>query len=550
MLVALAQLNPTVGDVDGNLSLVLDAVEASRAQGADLVVCPEQMLIGYPARDLLYREGVVEASEHAVAQVAAAAGNMTVIVGHPRMAPGGLRGVRNAASICRDGDVLAVYDKRLLPGYDVFDEDRYFDPGDHVVTVETTGGRIGVMICEDMYQADDVHASPDYGHDPLADLKAEGCDLVVSLNASPFIVGKHARHLQRVREVVSVLGVPLIVVNQVGSNDDLVFDGRSMVVGSNGDLVAELPAWRTCLEVVDLDRGALQPVPVPADPPEDMFHALVTGVHDYCRKTGHDTVVLGLSGGIDSALTAVIAERALGAEQVHGMLMPSRYSSPGSITDARELVRRIGLIRCEEIEIQSTHEAVRAALQPTLGDGLDGVTDENIQARLRGLYLMAHANATGSLVLATGNKSELAAGYSTLYGDMCGALQVLGDVRKQQVYEIARGINEHANVLGYDGPPIPEESINKPPSAELRPGQFDEDSLGSYDRLDQFLEGWIDGELSVETIASGMGLRVEEVQDLARMVDGAEYKRAQAGAILKVSPRAFGPGRAMPIVKR
>lgn len=548
MRIALAQLNPIVGDVPGNTALVLDAIEQARRDGASLLVTSELVVLGYPPRDLLLREGIVAACKQAVSEIAEAAGELTVIVGHPRHAPEGVRGCRNSVSVCRNGEVLAVYDKQLLPGYDVFDEDRYFDRGNTPCIVEVEGTRIGLAICEDIWCAKDVASHCAYETAPVAELMQRGCDVIAAVNASPFVTGKFDRHLVQLREIAQKHNVPIISVNQIGANDDLVFDGRSVVVNATGNVHTVLPAFASAVETIDLTHNPQAPSSKPVL--EEIFHALVLGVRDYCRKTGHSRVHVGLSGGIDSALTASIAAAALGAENVIGVLMPSRHSSKGSIDDARALIDNLGLSNPVTLTIKDAHTTILNTLQHAAGDVSGGLADQNIQARLRGVLLMALSNASGSLVLATSNKSEIAVGYSTLYGDMCGAISVLGDVLKTRVYELSRWINEHWEQIDFSCPPIPEASITKPPSAELAPSQVDEDSLPPYDVLDQIIERLVEREQSPEQIIEETGLDAELVEQTVKMIDRSEYKRNQAAVILKVSPRAFGRGRVMPIVMK
>ena len=554
MRIALAQLNPIVGDVTGNTRLVLESIERAWEAKADLLVCPEMVLLGYPPRDLLFREGVIEACEAAVAEVARHAGDLAVIVGHPRRGTGE-RPFRNSASVCRAGEVVAVCDKRLLPGYDVFDDDRYFEPGDRPTTVEIDGTRIGLLICEDLWQAGDVQAERRYAFSPVEELARLGCDLLVGLNATPFVSGKWQRHLAQIREAVRAHRLPIVVVNQVGGNDDLVFDGRSVVVGADGALRAVLPGWEPAVETIDLSEAppteALARLERSlAEPLRELFSALVLGVKDYCHKVGKTRVVLGLSGGVDSALAASIATTALGASNVSGLIMPSRYSSPESREDALALVGNLGLGRCAETSIEPAHRVVAEALASAVAQGTGGVTDENLQARLRGLLLMAFSNATGDLVLGTSNKSELATGYCTIYGDMCGALSVLGDVVKTRVYKLAEWINRHHADYGFAGPPIPRRSITKPPSAELRPNQTDQDTLPPYEVLDEIVERFIELEQSPGRIVEETGFDDALVGRTLRMIDSAQYKRDQAAVVLKVTGRTFGRGRPMPIAMR
>lgn len=576
MRIALAQLNPTVGDIAGNAALVLEAIEQARHDGAQVLITSEMMLLGYPPRDLLQRQGVVEACEQAVRMIARHAGEMYVVVGHPRCVTGGTRPWRNSASVCHRGRVIAVCDKQLLPGYDVFDEDRYFEPGERSLAVDMDGRRVGVVICEDLWRAGDVSAVRRYAARPIDDLAQQPCELILSLNASPFVVGKWQRHLEQLSEVARENNVPVIAVNQTGANDDLVFDGRSVVIDREGNAVEILAAFKPQIKTIDLDldRGAMQQssdnttrlqqtIAAWADPMRETCCALVAGVRDYCRKTGHQRVLLGLSGGIDSALTAAIAAAALGSSNVHGVLMPSRYSSAGSITDAESLARRLRLGSTCTIPIEEAHrtmeqllfdvESPHAKCQASDGDAQRlvpqasvSLVNENIQARLRGVILMALSNARNALVLATSNKSEVAVGYSTLYGDMCGAIMPLGDLLKTRVYELSRWINANFVELGFEEPPIPESSITKPPSAELRPNQTDQDTLPPYELLDQVVQRYIEQEQSVQTIVDETDLDPALVQRIAQMIDRAQYKRDQAPVILKITGRAFGPGRPMP----
>ena len=550
MRIALAQLNPTVGDVAGNGRLVCEAVDEARRQQADLLITPEMVLMGYPPRDLIFRQGAVEAAEAAVEMIAAHAGEMTVIVGHPRRCRDNVRTVRNSASICRAGEVLAVYDKRLLPGYDIFDEDRYFDPGGEPCMVEVAGRKVGVLICEDFWRAGDVVTERDYPIDPAAELTAMGCDVIAVLSASPFIAGKFQVHLDLLRQAAARHGLPIAGVNQVGGNDDLIFDGRSLLMRPDGSILSSLPGWVPAVEVIDLEAEAAGGAWPEIVPERGLFDALVLGVRDYCRKTGHEEVLIGLSGGIDSALTAVIAAAALGPANVRGVMMPSRHSSPGSVADSRALAENLRLGACEQVNIDAAYQGMRHMLSPLLAERLEGLPDENIQARLRGVILMAFSNATGALVLATGNKSELSVGYATLYGDMCGALAVLGDVVKTKVYELSRWVNDNHAACGFARPPIPERTLTKPPSAELRPDQTDQDSLPPYDILDQIIDRYVDREESVEHIIEVTGFDRQTVEHFARLIDRSQYKREQAALVLKVTQRAFGRGRPMPVVMR
>jgi NAD+ synthase/NAD+ synthase (glutamine-hydrolysing) len=489
----------------------------------------------------------------AVAEIGAHAARrdpeLAVVVGHPRPVPGGVRPLRNSATVWRGGRVLAVCDKRLLPGYDVFDEDRYFDPGTEPCVVELGGRRCGVAICEDLWMARDVAFARRYPVEPVRDLAAAGCGCILALNASPFVTGKWTRHLSQLSTVARDLGVPIVAVNQVGANDDLIFDGRSVVVDGAGRLVGRLPGWEAATRTVALAADA-PAADSEADPSEEVVRALILGVRDYCRKSGQGNVLLGLSGGIDSALTAVIAASALGPGAVSGVFMPSRYSSAASREDARTLARRLGLGWFAEMPIEAMHRRMQSDLLEQLPAAAGGVVDENVQARLRAVVLMALSNGGHGLLLCTSNKSEMATGYTTLYGDLCGAVAVLGDVLKTQVYELARWINRHPAALGLPGPPIASRILTRPPSAELRPDQTDQDTLPPYDVLDEIVRRFVDQDQEPQGIIEATGLEAELVWRVTRMIDAAQFKRDQAPVVLKTSPRAFGRGRPMPIVMK
>jgi NAD+ synthetase len=458
--------------------------------------------------------------------------------------------------VCAGGRVVAVCDKRLLPGYDVFDEDRYFEPGRAPCVVVVGNRRLGVLICEDFWQAQDVAEDRTYPVDPTREVTERGCDCLVILNASHFVRGKWQRHIQQQRAAAARYGLPIVAVHQVGGNDDLIYDGRSVAVDGGGSPVAVLPGWTAAVETIELvDPGAVAAPGLPADvglkvdPLSEVFQALVLGIRDYCGKTGHQRVVLGLSGGIDSAVVACLAVAALGPANVSGVMMPSRYSSAGSVEDATELAANLGMAPCDNVSIESLHTLLHEVLAGPLGDA-GGVTDENIQARIRGVLLMAMSNTMGSLVLVPSNKSELATGYATIYGDMCGALLVLGDVLKTRVYALAEWINACHADCGFASAPIPERSLTKAPSAELRPHQTDQDTLPPYEVLDQIVEGYIERELSVRQIVEETDIDPAVVHAMARMIDLAQHKRDQAAPVLKVTPRTFGRGRPMPIAMR
>ncbi len=548
----LAQLDPTIGDLDHNAEQILAAIERASHDGADLVVTPELALLGYPPRDLLLREGVVERSWIAMERIARLCTRTTALVGLPVRAEGSSRPLRNGVAVCRHGRIEAVYAKRLLPTYDVFDEDRYFSPGDRPLVVEVAGERVGVLVCEDCWQSDDVGGLRHYASDPVADSLAAGATTLAVLSASPYTRGKDRRHAARLASIAR-RGVALVAVNQVGGNDDLVFDGRSRAFAADGTPLAELAAFENEVRTVDL-RGTLrQPATHAMGEEEEVVRALVAGIRDYLRKTGHREALLGISGGIDSALVATLASIAIGAERVTGVLLPSRHSSQHSIDDALDLAGRLGLKAAPSVPIERAHAALQATLGealPPLGGRCDGLVDENLQSRIRGVLLMALSNATGAIVLSTGNKSEMAAGYATLYGDMNGGLAPLGDVPKLLVYAASRHLNAHFDRYGFASPPIPERSIEKAPSAELKPDQTDQDTLPPYAVLDAIVEGWIDRQESAEAIATRTGIDLELVRRWAATIDRMQYKRDQAAVVLKVSPRTFGRGRPMPIASR
>lgn len=547
MKIGLLQLDAVVGDLASNGQRLLEAAQDASSRGARLLLGSELGLIGYPPRDLLLREGVVEACGERLASLAEEfPADTTVLVGLPRRGADG--SIRNSVALCRNGRVERFFDKRLLPTYDVFDELRHFTSGDEPLTFECGDTTVGVLVCEDLWRAEDVAFERDYEEDPVEQLADIGCDMLLVASASPFVVGKRSRHLERLASVARRLDATVVSVNQVGGNDDVIFAGGSVVVGPDGALLHDGVLWEEVVDVVELD-GATSVEPRVITRDSELFHALRLGLADYCRKTGHRTVALGLSGGIDSALAATIAAAALGPEQVVGYLMPSRYSSEGSLDDARALVKNLGLGAAHEVKISELHDGLHDALRPSIG-APDGIADENLQSRLRGLLLMAHSNQTGSMVLATGNKSELAVGYCTLYGDMCGGVAVLGDLLKTDVFALSRWINDHFEALGFATAPIPVATIEKPPSAELRPDQLDEDSLPPYEDLDRIIALRIEEECSQATIVRRTGLDPELVARFVAMFDRQEFKRHQAAVVLKVSQRAFGRGRPMPIAGR
>ena len=547
MRIALAQINTTVGDVSRNADLILATYRQAVAAGAEVVVFPELALAGYPPRDLLLRPAFIRANEAALESLAAQTGDVGLVVGfvgENLQRPG--RPVTNAAAVLQKGRILAIRTKTLLPTYDVFDEDRYFEPAIHNRPIEINGRKIGITICEDLWNDEDFWPDRRYRPNPACELVAEGAEMILNLSASPWNLGKDRTRYQMLSSLAAKTGVPIFYCNLVGGNDELIFDGHSMAFGGPGELLAEGREFEADLVIVESSTTTpLQPRTCPAE--ESVFKALVLGTRDYLHKCGFRTAVLGLSGGIDSALVACIAQAALGADAVRGISLPSEFSSQGSLDDARVLAENLG-IAYDVIAIQPPFLAVKEQLRPIFAGSPEDTTEENIQARLRGVILMALSNKFGSLVLTTGNKSELAVGYCTLYGDMCGGLAVISDVPKTLVYRLSKWINEDAQRrLGH--PLIPESSITKAPSAELRPGQTDQDSLPAYEVLDAILEAYVvDQKTPAEIIAAGHS--ESDVRRVVRLIDFSEYKRRQAAPGLKITTKAFGVGRRIPIAHR
>ena len=537
MRIGIAQLNPTVGDLTGNLALALDAYEQLVGQGVDLVVYPELMLCGYPPRDLLLTENFGKDCRNALEEFARTTGPSPALIGFPEQndGPSG-EPFFNAAAWCVAGSVGQTFRKRLLPTYDVFDEDRYFSPGDASPLIELKGKRIAVTICEDVWNS----GGDLYSSDPLDAIASEKPDLLVNLSASPWHSGKESKRIDLLGEVARKAGCPVAYVNAVGGNDELIFDGFSLTLDAGGSVLAQSPSFREAIEVHDLAEEATWDTgSVTAE--ENLRQALVLGLRDYAHKSGFKKGLIGLSGGIDSAVTAALAAEALGPENLIGISLPSSISSDHSKDDARELAQNLG-IRFETLHIQKIVDAATDELQPLFEDRPADVTEENLQARARALLLMAVSNKLGALLLTTGNKSELAVGYCTLYGDMCGGLAVISDVPKNQVFALARHLNK-------DGVLVPENTIDKPPSAELRPDQKDSDSLPEYYLLDAILHGYVEEGQSISTLIAS-GFDEETVRRIVRLVDLNEYKRKQAAPGLKTTPIAFGVGRRMPIVQK
>jgi NAD+ synthase (glutamine-hydrolysing) len=545
MRIALVQSNPTVGDVEGNLARVLRQVEDARARGAELVVFQELVLSGYPPQDLLERQDFLSQCEAALERLRESSTRwpgIGILVGVPlpsRVTTG--KRAANAAVLVEGGRIVHRHDKLLLPTYDVFDEARHFEPGESAVPVDFGGERLGISVCEDAWNDPVLCQPPLYRVDPIAMLAGAGATLMVNISASPFAVGKEAFRAELVRSHAQRHRVPFVMVNQVGGNDELVFDGCSLFVDALGSVRAALPAFEEATQLVDTAaRGdAIDHHPLPEL--ESIHRALVLGIRDYFTKCGFTRAVVGLSGGVDSALTLCLAVDALGASNVLAVAMPSPFSSARSLDDARALAKNLG-VRIDVVPIQPAMEAYDGVLAALFAGRPRDVTEENIQARIRGNILMAVSNKFGHMVLSTGNKSELAVGYCTLYGDMSGGLAVISDVPKTTVYALARRINQ-------SHPIIPEYTLTRAPSAELRPDQKDTDTLPPYDILDSILDAYIEDRLSVDAIVA-RGFERKTVEWVVAAVHKNEYKRKQAAPGIKVTSKAFGVGRRFPVAAR
>jgi len=544
MRIGLAQINTIVGDLTGNSRLIEEAYKTLVAQGAELVVFPELVVSGYPPRDLLFKKRFVSDVEQATRVLAAKIGVIPAVIGYTESnTTGHGRPAFNSAAFCQQGKILVTARKCLLPTYDVFDEDRYFEPAAAPTVVEFGGRRIGITICEDIWTHAMISTRRLYnGIEPVRQLATQRCDVMVNLSASPWNHGKGGVRHALVSDTARQIGCPVAYVNAIGGNDELLFDGRSLVADAQGRVLGGLAAFREELRVIDTGASAAQLAPTfGQEELADIHDALVLGLRDYVHKTGFKKALLGLSGGIDSALTAVIAAEALGAKNVIGISLPSVISSQHSRDDAAAVAKSLG-IEFHTLSIADVVAAGEKTLAPLFAGRPRDIAEENIQARARGLLLMAISNKFGALLLTTGNKSELAVGYCTLYGDMCGGLAVISDVFKTQVYALSRWINRHKEI-------IPLSSIEKPPSAELRPDQTDQDTLPPYDVLDGILKGYVEEGLSrADLVAQGFDQAV--VNDIVRKVDLNEYKRKQSAPGLKITPLAFGVGRRIPIVQK
>jgi NAD+ synthase/NAD+ synthase (glutamine-hydrolysing) len=562
MKIAIAQLNPIVGDLKGNAAQIQVAAEQAARNGARLLLTPELSLCGYPPRDLLLNPGFVQAMEQTLQELAQQLPQQVAVLvgvseGNSSAGVKGTKPLFNSAAWLEAGQLQARFHKQLLPTYDVFDEDRYFasEPSDNIMVLD--GVRIGISICEDLWNEESFWGKRSYGINPIAQLASQAVHFIVNISASPFCVGKQALRESMLSHSAQHYDCPILYVNQVGGNDDLIFDGRSLVVNQQGTILSRGHAFAPDLVLMDYDADLHQMKPgevakTPVEESAEIWGALVLGVRDYARKCGFNQAVIGLSGGIDSALVAAIATEALGADQVLGVLMPSPYSSDHSITDALALANNLG-IQTQTLPIGPLMEEFDQTLAPLFAGTESGLAEENIQARIRGNLLMAIANKFSRLLISTGNKSELAVGYCTLYGDMSGGLAAIADVPKTRVYRLCQWLNQLEStewLQTLKGTPIiPPNVLNKAPSAELKPGQVDQDSLPPYDILDDILSRSIDRhQSSAEIIAAGHDAAV--VTRTLQMVSRAEFKRRQAAPGLKITDRAFGTGWRMPIAAR
>ncbi|OGF17222.1 MAG: NAD+ synthase [Candidatus Edwardsbacteria bacterium RIFOXYD12_FULL_50_11] len=545
MKITICQLNPLVGDIEGNAKKITGILAQTRAQRPDLIIFPELFLTGYPPRDLLEKPWFIQRCAAAIKDLTEASldhPETGFIFGAPTAAGRDTgQGLFNSAVLIHDGKCTCRH-KTLLPSYDVFDEARYFDPADSAGLVVFKGEKLGITICEDAWNHPELWPKrKPYDYDPVADLAKMGASLLINISASPFEAGKERTRFELIGRHAKKHGLPFIYINQVGGNDELVFDGRSFGVDKNGQMAWWLPAFQEEVVIIDSSLPGKFVEPPVQDEIGSIYSALKLGVRDYFRKCGFNQAVVGLSGGIDSAVVAALAAQALGPDNVLGITMPSPFSSQGSVDDSRKLADKLG-IALKEISITEVYEKYLEILEPHFEGRAPDIAEENIQARIRGNILMAFSNKFGRLVLTTGNKSELAVGYCTLYGDMSGGLAVISDVPKTTVYRLAEHINRDREI-------IPRAVITKPPSAELRAGQKDQDTLPPYEILDRILEGYLEDDLSVDQLV-GQGLDRDTVEWVARTVRQNEYKRRQSAPGIKVTGKAFGGGRRMPIAAK
>ena len=542
MKIALAQLNPSIGDLEGNSRKIEDACRQAGKAGADLVVFSELVLTGYPPRDLLYKPDLISEGQKSLESLVARIQGPAVLIGHVGKRQNGAgKGLTNSAVLFQNGKILAQADKVLLPSYDVYDETRYFQAAYHPVIYELSGTKLGITICEDIWNFPNFYDQDNYQSNPVAELAESGAEIILNVSASPYRVGRWQARLKLGQHIVDRFKLPFVLVNQVGGNDDLLFDGHSFALSASGEVIAQAKGFEEDLIIVDLAQGKGDVRPTPECDEEEMFRGLVMGVRDYLNKCGYRKAVVGLSGGIDSTVVAAIAVEALGADNVMGISMPSQYTASQSISDAERLAKNLGM-EFSVVAIEELFEQYKKLLSPLFAGMVEDVTEENIQARIRGNILMATSNKLGSMVLSTGNKSEMSVGYCTLYGDMAGGLSVISDVPKMKVYALAKWLNRDKEI-------IPQAIIERPPTAELKPNQMDQDSLPPYDVLDAILERYVEKHESVERLIDA-GYEAEVVRKVVRMVDSNEYKRNQAAPGLKVTAKAFGSGRRNPIAQK
>jgi NAD+ synthase/NAD+ synthase (glutamine-hydrolysing) len=541
--IALGQINPTVGDFSGNSQKIIEFTRQARARGANIALFPELAVCGYPPRDLVERPAFVVRSQQAVEEIARAVPEITVICGFvsPAKKETG-KSVMNSAAVLSGGQIQFVQSKMLLPTYDVFDEMRHFDPASSQRVLPFCGKQLALTICEDAWNDKHFWHRRLYNIDPVEELLRAGANVVLNISASPFHLGKRELRREMLETIARDNRVPVVFVNQVGGNDSLVFDGSSLVIAPDGRTVARAKSFEEDLIIFDSETVEGDMHPQLEGEEASAYAALVLGTRDYVRKCGFQRVVIGLSGGIDSALTAAIAVDALGPENVTGIAMPSQYSSEHSVTDAEDLACKLG-IRFDVVPIREVFDDYRKALKGIFAGKPEDVAEENIQSRIRGNILMAFSNKFGTLVLTTGNKSELGVGYCTLYGDMVGGLAVISDVPKTLVYRLSHYVNSRK-------PVIPQSTLEKPPSAELRPGQMDSDTLPPYEILDSILEDYVEDYHTTEQIAAERGFDPKLVRNVIRMIERNEYKRQQAAPGLKITPKAFGMGRRVPIAQK
>jgi NAD+ synthase/NAD+ synthase (glutamine-hydrolysing) len=546
MRIALAQLNPTVGDFRANVAGMVRAARQAADQGAEIVAFPELSLPGYPPRDLVERTSFLARNANELQYLADETADLdiSIICGFVSRAENHIgKRAFNSAAVLERGKIIFRQNKTLLPTYDVFDEARYFRPAETVELCALRGRSVAITICEDAWNDSKYWDERLYHRDPVEELFTQGAELLICINASPYSMGKRDIRRKIYSSVAKRYRKPVLYVNQVGGNDQLVFDGSSFAMNAAGEVIASAKSFAEDLILADFETSTGDQRADFQDEPEAVYQALVLGTRDYIRKCGFQRVLIGLSGGIDSSLTAAIAVEAVGKENVMGVAMPGPFSSDHSVRDAKEMAARMG-IRCELISITGPYERVLQELTPVFAGRKPDVAEENVQARLRGVTLMALSNKFGSMVLTTGNKSELAVGYCTLYGDMCGGLAVISDVPKTLVYTLSRIANRRFKDV------IPENVFSKPPSAELRPDQKDSDSLPEYEVLDKILEAYVEQNHSPKVIASSLQLPLELVNDIVTKVDRNEYKRQQAAPGLKVTSKAFGIGRRFPVAQR